>query len=103
MEQCPEIAARYLGICRCNGLRWLVWEDVGGGSLHDLLEESEELGSLRPLAQALGLPFKDKCGASLQVCLRLWPQRRLWLHLCVLVLWPAVMLAVPLFMAACLT
>mmetsp|Transcript_26669 Transcript_26669/g.63379 ORF Transcript_26669/g.63379 Transcript_26669/m.63379 type:complete len:582 (-) Transcript_26669:42-1787(-) len=66
MEQCPEIAARYLGICRCNGLRWLVWEDVGGGSLHDLLEESEELGSLRPLAQALGLPFKDKCGASLQ-------------------------------------
>eukprot|EP00286_Rhodomonas_abbreviata_P022971 CAMPEP_0181291714 /NCGR_PEP_ID=MMETSP1101-20121128/2117_1 /TAXON_ID=46948 /ORGANISM="Rhodomonas abbreviata, Strain Caron Lab Isolate" /LENGTH=437 /DNA_ID=CAMNT_0023396129 /DNA_START=529 /DNA_END=1842 /DNA_ORIENTATION=+ len=67
MNKCPQTAAKYLGICRSKGLRWLVWEDAGGDSLHELLEQSELHGTLAPLASALRLPFHPTSPHSLQL------------------------------------
>mmetsp|Transcript_8422 Transcript_8422/g.20674 ORF Transcript_8422/g.20674 Transcript_8422/m.20674 type:complete len:510 (-) Transcript_8422:209-1738(-) len=55
MNTCPDAAAPYLGVCMVGGVRWLVWEHVGDGTLEEKLVECDLAGSLRPLADAIGL------------------------------------------------
>ncbi|KAJ1493795.1 kinase-like domain-containing protein [Baffinella frigidus] len=67
MKLCPSVAAHYLGQCRRNNTHWLVWEYAGDNTLQSLLEEAVREGSLRPVAEALGVEgFLDHDVASLQ-------------------------------------
>eukprot|EP00293_Proteomonas_sulcata_P016775 CAMPEP_0184295916 /NCGR_PEP_ID=MMETSP1049-20130417/6826_1 /TAXON_ID=77928 /ORGANISM="Proteomonas sulcata, Strain CCMP704" /LENGTH=519 /DNA_ID=CAMNT_0026604775 /DNA_START=130 /DNA_END=1689 /DNA_ORIENTATION=+ len=54
-EECPEIAAPYIGMCTKSGKRWLVFEFLEGKTLEEYLIAADEVFSLQPLATALGM------------------------------------------------
>ena len=65
---CPHIAAPYIGDCVQEGRRWLVWHyEEGGVSLSDLISQAHLKGTLRGLANALGIDnFQDGNPACMQ-------------------------------------
>ena len=52
---CPAIAAPYLGEVQSDGRRWLLWELMGRQTLEEVLEDAEWVGSVGPLAEAVGV------------------------------------------------
>uniref|UniRef100_A0A7S0ESX5 Protein kinase domain-containing protein n=1 Tax=Hanusia phi TaxID=3032 RepID=A0A7S0ESX5_9CRYP len=66
-ENCPEVAAPYLGKMYKGGKHWLIWKFLQGETLEDILIRCDEIYSLRPLASALGIDdFEDRSLISLR-------------------------------------
>uniref|UniRef100_A0A7S4JBY6 Protein kinase domain-containing protein n=1 Tax=Guillardia theta TaxID=55529 RepID=A0A7S4JBY6_GUITH len=66
-ENCPEVAAPYLGKMYKGGKNWLIWKYLQGETLEDILIRCDEIYSLRPLASALGIEdFEDRSILSLR-------------------------------------
>jgi serine/threonine protein kinase len=69
MDNCPHIAAPFIGDCFQEGRRWLVWHyETGAQSLSELISQGHTRGSIKGLATSLGVDsFKDNDPESLQL------------------------------------
>lgn len=65
-EACPQVVPRFLGDLSAHDSKWLVWEHVGSESLESLFQRASDAGSLKLVADALGVAdFEDGSWKSL--------------------------------------